>query len=141
MSDPKVYDSNLVNVTLAERPITSGRASGEFVSTDFVSEAFTESVGADGEVTISRTNDKRGEITLKVTQTSSAHLLLTQLYALQQSTPGAALMDFELRDINGGLLESAAKCYFKKAPPSAYGAQAGDREWKLGCAELKREVG
>lgn len=140
MSDPKVYDSNLVHVTLADRPIASGRAEAEFVSTDYSAETFSKTVGADGEVTISRTNNKSGEIKIKLTQTSDGHKLLTQLYAIQRDTPGGVLMDFEVRDILGGLVESAAKCWFTKPPASPYGATAAEREWTLGCAELIREV-
>ena len=46
------------------------------------------------------------------------------------------------RDLNGGgLRESAARCWFEKAPASEYGAEAGEREWTLATDWLVRAVG
>lgn len=140
MSDPKFYDSSQVFVTLGGRPLQSGRAEGDFVTTAFEADAFTKVVGADGEVAVSRSNDRSATIKLKFMQTSEGHKLLTQLYAAQLASSNGALLDFELRDLTGSLLEHAAKCWIQKAPDSSYGATVGEREWTLGCAELVREV-
>ena len=135
----QVYDSNLVFVTLAGRPIDSGRAESEFVSTEYNAEHVTETVGADGEVTVARTNNNSGTLKIKLVQTSSGHTLLTQLYATAKLTPGGTLMDFEIRDINGAMLEHC-QCYFKKPSASPYGANAAEREWTFGTGDLIREA-
>lgn len=138
--DARFYDSNQVMFSIADRPVSSGRAEGEFYSSDFNADATTETNGADGEVCVSATNRRDATITLKLMQTSSAHTLLMQLYAAQLASTNGAFFAVELNDLTGSKIEHAEKCWIKKAPPSAYGATAGEREWKLACANLVREV-
>jgi hypothetical protein len=138
----KTYDSNKVNISFAGRTIDKGRADGEFVSTEYATETFTTKVGADGEVTRSKSNDNSATIKIKVMQTSAGHALLTQLHALARaSVNGSDVGAFELRDLNGNMLERADECYIEKAPPSAFGKEAVEREWTLRAANLIREVG
>jgi hypothetical protein len=56
------------------------------------------------------------------------------------NTPGGVVMDYELRDLAGLMLEHA-QVVMQKAPANGYGAQAGEREWTLFTDELIREVG
>lgn len=140
MSDPRFYDSKQVFVTLGNRPLQSGRAEGDFVTSAYEADAFSKTVGADGEVAISRSNNRSATIKLKFMQTSDGHKLLTQLYNAQLASGNGSLLDYELRDLTGAMVEHAAKCWIQKAPDAAYGATVGEREWTLGCAELVREV-
>ena len=140
MSDAKFYDSNQVFASLGDRPIQKGRAEGEFVSTDYNADSTTETVGADGEVAVSRTNNETATIKFKVMQTSDSHTLLCQLYEAQKASLNGAFLSFELRDVTGLKLEHAEKCWFKKPPATAYGAVAGEREWTLGTSKLVRET-
>lgn len=136
-NEAKFYDSNQVFVSLADRPITKGRTEGDFVSTEYNADSITETVGADGEVSVSISNNRSATIKIKVMQTSTSHSLLTELYQAWRLDP-SVLLPFELRDLQGSKIEHA-EVYFKKPPPSNYGAVAGEREWTLGTAELVRE--
>lgn len=136
-NEAKFYDSNQVFVSLADRPITKGRTEGDFVVTEYNADSITETVGADGEVAVSISQNKSATIKLKVMQTSSSHSLLTELYAAWRADP-TTLLPFELRDLQGSKIEHCL-CYFRKPPPSNYGAVAGEREWTLGTADLTRE--
>lgn len=138
MNEAKFYDPNQVFVSLADRAISKGRTEGDFVSTEYNADSITETVGADGEVAVSISQNKSAVIKLKVMQTSSSHSLLTQLYDEWRADP-STLLAFELRDLQGSKIEHAL-VYFKKPPPSNYGAVAGEREWTLGTAELVRET-
>lgn len=135
----KNYDSNQVKLSIGNRPINSGRAEGEFVTTEKAAPLFSRTVGADGETTISKSNNQSGTLKVKLLQTSDGHRLLSQLYAVAEATPGATQMAFELRDIGGGLLEHG-NCWFEQAPTSSYGAVAAEREWTFGVDKLAREV-
>jgi len=138
----KTYDSNQVSVTFAGRPISSGRADGEFVSIELNSETFTRKVGADGEVTRSKSNDNTATIKIKVMQTSDGHKVLMQLHALARaSVNGSDVGAFELIDRNGNVLERATECWIEKPPASSFGKEAAEREWTLCAADLIREVG
>ena len=135
----KVYDSNQVFLSIGGRSISKGRAAGTFVTSEYAAEAFTPVVGADGEVTISRSNNKSGTIKVNLVQTSDSHRVLMALYETQQATPGGILLDYELRDLSGGLLEHG-QVVIQKPPANAYGAEASEREWLFFCGELAREV-
>lgn len=142
MSELRTYDSNQVSVTFAGRAIDTGRADGEFVTTEYSTETFVKKVGADGEVTRSKSNDNTATIKIKVMQTSNGHKMLLQLHALARaSVNGSDAGAFELIDRNGGVLERATKAWIEKAPPSSFGKEAGEREWTLAAADLIREVG
>lgn len=135
------YDSNQVTVSFAGRTIDTGRAEGEFVSTEFTSETFTTKAGADGEATRSKTNDRTATIKIKLMQTSAGHLLMTELHAIAlASVNGSDAGAFEIRDLTGGLVERAEKCWIEKPPANPYGKEAGEREWTLKCEALIREV-
>ena len=135
----KVYDSNQVFVTLAGRPINKGRDSGTFVSSEYSADSFTLVVGADGETTMCRTNNRSGTIKLTLVQTADSHRTLMALESDQRAQPGGTLLDYELRDLSGGLLEHA-QVVIQKPPPQAYGAEASTREWTMVTGELVREV-
>ncbi len=138
----KTYDSNRVSITFAGRSIDAGRADGEFISTEYSAETFSKKVGADGEVTRSKSNDRSATIKLKVMQTSAAHATLMQLHALSlASVNGSDVGAFELRDLNGNMIERADEAWIEKPPPSAFGKEAVEREWTLACASLIRENG
>lgn len=139
--DLKTYDSNEVNITFAGRSIDSGRADGDFYSSEYNSETFIRKGGADGEQTRSKTNDRSATIKLKLMQTSDGHKLLTQLHAAAlAATNGSDVAALEVRDLSGGLLERAAKAWIRKPPSNAYGKEAGEREWELECSHMIREV-
>lgn len=44
----KQYDSNQVYLTLANRPIQTGRTEADFVTTEYTADTITPTVGADG---------------------------------------------------------------------------------------------
>lgn len=134
------YDSAEVTLSFAGYPIESGRAKGEFVSSEYTSEITAEAAGADGVVAVSKMNDQSATITIKVLQGSPGHAQLTEMAARSRATRGIATGVYELRDLSGGLVESAQKAWIKKEPSNAYGAEAGEREWKLGCEKLVRGV-
>lgn len=139
--DLKTYDSNEVSVTFAGRSIDTGRADGDFYTSEYNAETFTRKAGADGEQTRSKTNDRSATIKIKVMQTSDGHKLLMQLHELAlASENGNDVAALEVNDLSGGLVERAAKAWIKKPPAATYGREAGEREWELECANLIREV-
>ncbi len=141
MPDLKNHDPQVITVTFLDRSLDLGRAEGEFVSTEYNKELYTMKVGADGQVTRVKSADRSAKIMVKTMQTSPTHRLLTAMYrSAQQSTNGSDVGAFQLRDRNnGGMIESAEKAWISKAPSTSHGADVGEREWELSCAELVRE--
>ena len=82
----QTYDSRQVTVSFAGRSIDTGRADGDFYTSAYKSELFTDKAGADGVVVRSKSNDFRAEIKLKLLKTSAGHRTLTELYALARAS-------------------------------------------------------
>ena len=142
MGTTQNYDSNEVSVSFAGRSIDAGRADGEFVTITFASEIFTKKVGADGEVTRSKTNDFSGSCTLKLLATSSGHQTLTALYATARaSATGEDMAPLQIRDRNTGLEYHAEKAWIAKHGDVGFGKEVGEREWVIDFGDLVPQVG
>lgn len=92
---------------------------------------------AEGGGTRSISNNKSAKITFKLTQASDSNRLMEQLFLLADRENVGA---FELRDINGALVYSAARAWPQKEPDREYSATAGEREWVLETDELTAET-
>lgn len=135
------YNSRDVNVSFAGRSIDTGRADGDFYTSSYKSELFTDKAGADGVVVRSKSNDFRAEIKLKLLKTSAGHKTLTELYALARaSVNGSDVGALEVLDLSGGLVERADSAWISKPPDNVYGREVGEVEWTLTVANLIREV-
>lgn len=133
----KSYNGNLVTVSWLGRTLGEGRAESGFVKTAYNAEVSTFQPNAEGGGTRSTSNNKSAKITLKFTQMSDSHRLMTRLFNLSDADNVGA---FEMRDLNGSLLERAASAWPQKRPDSEYSATSGEREWVLETDELIREV-
>lgn len=133
----KTYDSKLVNVTWLGRQLSEGRAESGFIKTAYNSEKTTWQRNAEGGGTRSMSNDLSAKITIKVTQASDTHKLLMQLDAL---AVGQDVGAFEMRDLNGAIVERAPRAWISKRPDSEMSATSGEREWILTTDELIREA-
>jgi hypothetical protein len=135
----KVYDADQVSLVIAENLIESGYADGEFVRIEQESDDFTDYVGTDGEVTRSKTNDRRATITVILAQTSAGNSLLSSMSNLDRNAPnGAGVGSFLLRDRQGNTVYSAEHCWVAKPPNATFDRAATTREWKLRCDKLER---
>lgn len=135
----KIYDANEVTIVIAGIPIDGGFADGEFLRIEQDSDDFTDVVGTDGEVTRSKTNDRRATVSLILMQSSSGNAVLSALNLLDKKTGGGAgVGPFLVRDKQGTSLYSASKCWIAKPPNVSFGREAGPREWKIRVADLER---
>lgn len=138
-TDMKIYDANEVSIVIAGIPIDSGFADGEFIRIEQDSDDFTDVVGTDGEVTRSKTNDRRATVTLLLMQSSGGNAVLSALNLLDKKAGGGAgVGPFMVRDKQGTSLYSASKCWIAKPPNVSFGKEAGPREWKIRVAAIER---
>lgn len=137
----KVYSADEVTVSFCGRSIDSGFEDGEFISIEMQSNDFVSKVGADGEVTRSKTNDRRAKITIKVMQTSKGNGILSGIRKLDINRPGGAGVGvLEVRDNSGGFVAHADKAWIAKAPKVGRGREAGSQEWELECANMDMDI-
>jgi hypothetical protein len=135
----KVYDSNEVSVSIAGIPLDSGYDGGEFLRIEQESDDFSDVVGTDGEVTRSKTNDRRATITLLLMQSSQGNALLSALNNIDRlAGNGAGVGPFLCRDRQGTALYVAAEAWISKPPNVSFDSTATAREWTLRCAVLER---
>ena len=135
----KVYDANEVTVSIAGLPIESGFDDGEFVRIEQESEDFIDKVGTDGEVTRSKTNDRRATVSILLMQSSDANALLSGLNNIDRlAGNGAGVGPFLVRDRQGLALYAAAECWISKPPDVSFDREPTAREWTLRVASLER---
>lgn len=134
----KNYDPTQVAVNVAGA-VMHGFADGEFVTFEEDSDAFSDAVGTDGEVTRSKSSDARGTLTIKLMQSSDSNDILSAVFELDRSSPnGAGVFAASVEDLNGRSLHSGAECWVSKAPAVSYDRTPKPREWKIRIANTKR---
>jgi hypothetical protein len=105
----KIHDLAQVVLTIGGYTI-SGYGEGGAVKVEPVSSAVESTVGHDGQVTYSRTNDARAKVTITVRGNSVAHKHLSTLMQAQLAAPVLAPMAFLL--VNAQTGERFASAYF-----------------------------
>lgn len=135
----KVYDANEVTVSIAGLPIESGYDDGEFCRIEQEADDFTDKAGTDGEVTRSKTNDRRATISVILMQSSAGNALLSGLNNIDRlAGNGAGVGPLLVRDRQGTSLYAAAECWISKPPDVSFDREPTAREWTLRCANLER---
>lgn len=127
MSGPtKLHDLGQVVLTIGGYLI-EGYGEGEAISIEPVAEVTTSSVGADGQPTYARSNDKRAKVTITVRQNSLAHRNLGTLLAAQEAAPRLTPLPFLLVDSLTGERMSSAYFVFTGRPTVAQAANPSNR--------------
>src|SRR3990172_6159999 len=113
----KKYDPKNVVVIVGAIIINSGFAPDTFVEVERDEDAFTKSVGADGEVTRTRNRNKTGQIRITLQQSSETNALLSALALIDEST-GDGVVPCAVKDLGGLTLHAAELGWVKKVPIS-----------------------
>jgi hypothetical protein len=138
----KIYNADEVTLTIAGALIDSGFGDGEFLRVEQESDDFLDVVGTDGEVAVSKSNDRRATITVILLQTSSGNDLLSALRTLAVSSPGlAGAGPLYIRDRNGRTVYESPACWIRKPPDATFDRSATSREWTIRCGTLIRTDG
>ena len=135
----KVYNADEVTLNIAGALIESGYADGEFLRVEQESDDFTDVVGTDGEVAVSKTKDRRATITVLLMQTSDGNDILSALSNLARNGTGlAGAGPLYIRDRQGRTVYESSTCWIAKPPDASFDRSAGPREWKIRCDKLER---
>lgn len=146
MSEPTVsqYSADQVSCSLAGFDLAQGIVQGTFLTIERESDSFTEKVGSDGSVVISKNLDRRATVTIKVLQSSAANTWLSGLLAMHEAgiqpvpgaIPGKGPWELNISDRFSGASFHADKAWIVKPAKAEYGNEATEREWKIKCAVL-----
>ena len=132
------YDSKEVNLVVGGVVIT-GVASGSWISVERSEDDFTEYVGAKGEVALAETNNRTGDVTVTLDNTSPS---CTYLYQLSKRRGRNALVDVVVVDANeeGRVRMSASQARVRRPANYESGNEIKEREFSIFCADLEFEV-
>lgn len=140
MAQPlRTYSPDKVSVVVGDRPIT-GFAEGDAISAVRDNDTFTDVSGMSGEVARTKSNDKRGTITLTLLQSSPDNEYLSNLAAADEET-GTGVFNILIRDQDGTSLHEAETAWINKPADASYGKEQTDREWTIKCASLSTLIG
>lgn len=135
----KNYDPKKVSVIVGSQPVT-GFADGSFCKVARNEDGFSLLVGADGESTRAKNNNKSGKVTVTLLASSASNDYLSQLQ-LADELSGNATVGLLIKDNQGRSLYTAATAWVTKQPEADFGKDAGTREWVLETDELIQFAG
>jgi hypothetical protein len=130
----KSYNAAEVTVIFGTRAL-KGLAEGSFVTVSRTEDAFTMQVGADGEVTRSRTNNRSGSIEITLQQASEDNAYLQQQAIIDENT-GAGILPVKIMDQSGSYVAAAAEAWIRKSADNEFARDSGERTWTIDCAQL-----
>jgi hypothetical protein len=135
----KTYDPKEITIIFGAT-IVSGFADGSFVKVERTTDTWSTVAGADGEVSRSKSNDKRGTITITLQQTSLTNDIFSAYFQADELTNNGVLPVI-VKNIRGIDIHTAAQAWVKKPAAVEYGKESGSREWIIETDELLTFVG
>ena len=133
------YDPAQVILTVDGNDIT-GFADGSFVEVTRNVDAFELSVGADGESTRAKSNDRSGKFKFVLQQSSPSNDVLSAIAnADEESNQG--VVGIQVKDAGGTSLHSGEKCWNVKKADATYAKTTENREWLFETGNLEHFVG
>ncbi len=134
--DVKEYDADQVfvsfgGVQLSRGAGASGYAEGTFVIIEPEGQIFDDVAGTDGTVTRSKTNERRGTVTLRTMQSNSVtNGYLSSVAQEDEALPnGAGILSLVVQDLQGTTIFEASKAWVREWPKQEFDRSAKEREW------------
>jgi len=138
-----IYTPDEVIITFGHITIVSGKGEDEFLRIEQEPDDTADVAGVDGEVAMSRLNDKRTDMVLTLLASSAHNDELAAVRSALVTVPGmvGGVLPFFVRDLNGRTFMTAANCWIKKPPTRTFKGTISMNEWPLRCAHLVRYDG
>lgn len=133
------YSPKDVILTVGGNPI-GGYADGTFIKVTQVEDSFTQVVGADGQVSRTKSANRAVAIELTLKQTSPSNDVLSALHRADQIA-NAGTVPVQVKDLSGTTLCSAAEGWIKRLPDVEFGKDMSDRTWMLDTGPAQLNIG
>lgn len=140
MADGATIDHKALSVIYGVHRV-AGRAKGEYLNVDYVSDALQMDVGVDGEGIYVSNDDLSAIVTVTIMQSSRTNDVFSSILKLQRSTPGGALLPLSIVERNGRTVYSAARAGIQKSAAGTWSDGASVRTWTLITTRLLGFVG
>jgi len=134
----KTYDPAKVIITLGGIPIT-GFADGTFVAVTPAGDRFTKKVGADGEVSRTKSNDNTSRVTITLKQTSLSNTYLNTLKEADRLLNGG-VRPLSITDLSGTTILFWPQAWIASPPDQEFAKEEGDRAWNIDTGQAAQEI-
>ncbi len=128
------YDPSEVAVIVGGA-IMQGFADGTFVEVERDEQAYEKVTGADGETSRAKTNNKSGNITITLKQTSPSNDILSGIMIADEAD-NSGVVPVLIKDRLGNTVFASSAAWVQQMPSSAYSKEIEEREWVLDCAKI-----
>lgn len=125
----RTYDSKQVVITIGSHVVT-GYADDTFVSIEENGDGTDHTIGANGEMARSMSQDRTCKVTLTLQQTSPSNDVLSSLVDADRLS-GNGLFAVSIADLRGSTVLTDSNSFIAKKAASAFAAKAGTREWAI----------
>lgn len=133
----KTYDPAKFDIVFAGRHLNEGVAEGTFLTVKRTTPGFSSKAGVDGEVTRTRSHDRRATATLTLMQTSEVNDILSAIFAADlAATVGQGVGAFFVQDRSGTTVIEASKAYIADDPEFKLDATASERVWTFELSDV-----
>ena len=134
----RTFDPKEVSIIFGEFLIRGFSDSQITVARD--NPAYEMVIGADGEATRVKSNDRSGTITITLQQSSPSNDDLSTI-ALSDELSNTGVRPFFMKDNLGTTIYSAASAFIEKIPDAGFAKTATDRVWVLKTDNLVAFLG
>ena len=135
----KTYDPAEVQLIVGGVPI-SGYADGTFISIERDEQAFNKVTGADGRTSRAKTNNRAGNITITLQQTSDSNDVLSGFMIADEAT-GDGVVPVLVKDNSGRTLAATSAAWVQQSPGQEYSKDVENREWVMDCSGIDMFIG
>lgn len=136
----RTYDPRNVQIILGGIPL-SGFADGTFISVSQDEDRYTKTVGADGETSRARSNNKTATATITLKQTSQSNDVLSGLVLADDASNGGVVPLMIKENGTGATLVFAQAAWVQALPEVTYSKTVEDREWTIATSRCDIFVG
>lgn len=130
----KTYDPKKV-VCVVGGAIISGYADGSFISCERNMDTYSRVVGADGETTRVRSNDKSGKITITLQASSDSNTIMSG-FAIADEVSNRGVIPVLIQDTLGTTLVTATRAWVTKMANIEQSKEMTTRAWILETDEI-----
>lgn len=131
-----VYSPKDVSISFNGIAIT-GFAPDSFVRLRRNSALLSETVGAAGELSLTKIADRTGEVEIELLQTAESNLLLSAVALATENGGPVTVGVLMIQDPSGSVLATALNAYLKALPEIELGAEQNSKTWMFGCEILE----
>lgn len=107
----------------------------DVINMDRLGDSANHLIGADGEMTVSLSADRSGEITFRLMQSSNSNAYLSGLINTQENGTFVPIF-VQFKDTKGGDLGSGTQGYLSKPAGMTRGVNANSQEWVIRVERL-----